>query len=155
MSTTVERLRVRPGTAGSHPLGLVPLTELPGVLSLITGRSKVILLPRKASREPVTACECGGMLVSIWDTSTRQDVWLHTDACMQCREEPLKTAVNCTGRHVGCSQPEPRMCQHAPCETPVLLSDRCAWDGAQASCCACCWDRPDIPSLDVVSHKRQ
>lgn len=149
LSTTVEPPRVRPGTAPTdHPLGLVPLTKLPSVLSLITGRSPVIMLPRKASGEPVTACECGGMLAYIGES------WRHSDACLQCWDGPAN-AKGCPGRHVGCSQPEPRTCLHGNCNNVVLLGDGCAWDGERAACCNCCWERPDDPSYEVVSHKRR
>lgn len=134
MTTTVDRPRVRPG---AHALRQPsPLTQLPDALLLVTGKSRVVMLPPKWAGEPITVCECKGLLVYV------RGAYRHSDTCLSCHAAPADAAP-CTERHYGCSQPEFVECVHS-CGSPVAISDKCARDRAARSCCNCCWNLDDI-----------
>lgn len=145
MTTTVHRPRVRPGSIHLQLPG--PLDKLPEALTLLTGRSRIVMLPPRWAGEPQAYCLCNGELVYV------RGAWRHSDTCLACWNAPA-SAEACTERHIGCSRPEPRECEHR-CGGLAVLTDRCAWDGAEASCCNCCWDLLARPDLDGVSHKRR
>lgn len=134
MPTTTEGPRVRPGAG--KPGRIDHWTAvLPEALQLLQGRSPIVVLPPQFAGEPITACTCEGLLVYV------RGAWRHTDACLACRTGP------CGERHTACTRPEPAPCQHG-CGNVVALSDRCVWDGAEASCCNCCSNLLADPVLD-------
>lgn len=98
----------------------------------------VSLAPRCCIPEPDSVCECGGLIAYIRGT------WQHADQCPDCTGP---AGPRCAGKHVGCTDPSPLVCQHGRCRNPVTVVradaphvDRCAWDGAADACCGCCWN---------------
>lgn len=130
-TTTMERRHPNPG----HAPVAHWTTVLPKSLQLTTGSSPIVVLPPRFAGEPVTACECKGLLVYV------RGAWRHTHACLACSTGP------CDERHTACTKPEPALCQHG-CGDVVTLTDRCAWDGAPTSCCNCCSNLDDSPAFD-------
>lgn len=110
---------------------------LPEALQLVTGKSPIVVLPPKFAGEPETVCVCGGLLVNV------RGGWRHTDACSACRTDVAR-AKPCTGRHVGCSKPEPEQCEGG-CGQPVTLTEGKACDG----CFNLEEDRPDLDRRDL------
>ncbi len=131
MTTTAERPRVSHGSRGR-------LFELPEALQLVTGKSRIVMLPQKWGGEPVTLCECRGLLVYV------RGAFRHSDTCLSCHGAP-DGADPCTERHFGCSQPEFVECRHLRCGAPVEIADQCADDKDPNGCCGCCQNRDDLP----------
>lgn len=140
MTPTMERRPATPGHAQRSPISHWT-TVLPEALQPAAGHSPIVVLPSEFAGEPVTACQCKGLLVYV------RGAWRHTDACLACHVTPPDDAERCEERHTACTRPEPALCQHG-CGDVVALTDRCAWDGAPTSCCSCCSNLDDAPAFN-------
>lgn len=119
---------------------------LPSVLQRAAGQRALIVLSQRFAGELEARCHCDGILADV------RGVWRHIDTCRACRTATTTNA--CTGRHIGCSQPEPVRCLHGCGEIPDVDA-RCLLLGAgHADCCGCCTDLTDRPDLDGRDLRR-
>lgn len=97
----------------------------------------LLLTGRPDTRCTGAAGGCSGYLLA--DVAGERATWAHVDTCRECVDAPVEARRACRNlhQHQPCGDPDPVLCDHTWCSTPVLPAAGVCGQGVD-DCCGCC-----------------